>query len=368
MRLEQFLKNRMGFSARQIRRAKFLPSGICVNGQRSRVSAILREGDLVSVLLDDKAASSAMAEKAAALCREDAVPVLTEIPASPRSLRERQDIPAAPDILYEDEDILAVNKPAGMAVHPAHGHYADTLADQVMAWYLRSGSSCIVRPVGRLDLETSGIVLFAKNAVAAARLSRRDKGHSFMRKTYLAVAEGSIDDERFDISLPIAPCEGHLNRMYVVHDPCSKAGKTAVTMFRVLIRAKQYTVLEAQPITGRTHQIRVHLADAGHPLLGDRIYGTHAQILPESFSCPEMPPSQHTQEARSSGTAKSAGTAKPEGAALSSGIIKRAALHCHSAVFCHPFTGETLRILAPLPEDMKPYCYCSGLMERFAAE
>ena len=156
--IQQYLKQIAGFSNAQIRSMKFTENGICLGGQRARVTTILSEGDVLEVLLETKNSSSA------------------------HLLSFEQ----MPDILYEDADVIAVNKPAGMAVHPSHGHYQDTLANQLAYYFRKNTQQVEIHSIGRLDLETSGIVLFAKHRAAAARLSRqREDGR--LQKTYLAI-------------------------------------------------------------------------------------------------------------------------------------------------------------------------------------
>ena len=143
--IQQYLKQIAGFSNAQIRSMKFTENGICLGGQRARVATRLSEGDVLEVLLETKNSSSA------------------------HLLSFEQ----MPDILYEDADVIAVNKPAGMAVHPSHGHYQDTLANQLAYYFRKNTQQVEIHSIGRLDLETSGIVLFAKHRAAAARLSRQ---------------------------------------------------------------------------------------------------------------------------------------------------------------------------------------------------
>lgn len=141
-RAQEILRRRLGLTAHQIRSVKFRPGGLLVNQKQARVNVSLAEGDVVEVLLEQRDAASGNVEA---------------------SLQD-------PDILYEDDDLLAVNKPAGVPLHPAHGHYRDTLSNEVQGYYQSRGMLTRVRPIGRLDRDTSGIVLFAKNQVAAARL------------------------------------------------------------------------------------------------------------------------------------------------------------------------------------------------------
>ncbi len=269
------LKKKFRLTVRQIRTSKFTPDGILLNGSRATVRRPVVPGDRLSILLEEKE------------------------PASALEVRYDEGVQVPLHILYEDEDVVVLNKPAGYPVHPSHGHYADTMANALCAHYQEMGQTLIPRAVGRLDKDTSGAILFAKNRTAASRLSRRDS----VSKTYLALASGEICEDSFTISLPIAREEEHLNRMCV-----SPEGKPAVTHARVLKRFPGYTLLRLTLETGRTHQIRVHLASAGHPLLGGPIYGS-----------------------------------------VTTAGLSRALLHCEALTFVHPFTEKEIRVEAPLP-------------------
>ena len=190
--IQQYLKQIAGFSNAQIRSMKFTENGICLGGQRARVTTRLSEGDVLEVLLETKNSSSA------------------------HLLSFEQ----MPDILYEDADVIAVNKPAGMAVHPSHGHYQDTLANQLAYYFRKNTQQVEIHSIGRLDLETSGIVLFARHRAAAARLSRqREDGR--LQKTYLAICSGIFAERNGTLNGAIAPLPGSLMKMCV-----SKDGKT----------------------------------------------------------------------------------------------------------------------------------------------
>lgn len=188
--VQEVLRKQAGFTKKEISRAKFLPDGIRKNGTRCRVTEKTLPGDIIEILLETETQTSAH------------LAVNTEVL----------------DILYEDQDLLAVNKPAGVVTHPQGGHYEDTLANQVSAYYAFRQESHTVRPIGRLDKDTSGIVLFAKNQTAAARLQKqRERGE--LQKTYLAVTEISVkwnDDtkkqEQGEIPVRREPFREHKNQ------------------------------------------------------------------------------------------------------------------------------------------------------------
>ena len=176
------------------------------------------------------------------------------------------------DILYEDDDILVVNKPKGMVVHPAPGHYTGTLVNAVM-YHCRdnlSGINGVLRPgiVHRIDMDTTGSLLVCKNDQAHHILAEQLKEHSITRK-YHAIVHGNLKEDSGTINAPIGRHPTDRKKMSV-H---SSNGRRAVTHYRVLERFGNYTYIECALETGRTHQIRVHMASIGHPILGDCVYG-----------------------------------------------------------------------------------------------
>ena len=181
-----------------------------------------------------------------------------------------EDIPL--DILYEDDDLLVVNKPKGMVVHPAAGHYSHTLVNAVL-FHCKGqlyGINGVMRPgiVHRIDKDTTGSVLVCKNDAAHRFIAQQIKEHSIVRR-YRAIVCGSVKEEEGVIDAPIGRDPSDRKKMAVNH----KNGKEAVTHYRVLQRFSGYTYIECRLETGRTHQIRVHMASIGHPLLGDAVYG-----------------------------------------------------------------------------------------------
>ncbi len=187
--------------------------------------------------------------------------------------------PISLDILYEDDDLLVINKPAGMVVHPAPGrvHRTGTLVNAVLAYVPDLAVGGEQRPgiVHRLDKDTSGVILVAKNDAALRDLQAQFKART-VEKVYLALVEGELPTARGRIEAPIGRDPRHRQRMAVVSE---QKGRPAVTEFLVRERFSGYTLIEARPRTGRTHQIRVHMATIGHPLIGDPVYGHKHQRL-----------------------------------------------------------------------------------------
>lgn len=226
--------------------------------------------------------------------------------AEPEILAEPMDL----DILYEDEDILIVNKPKDMVVHPAAGHYTGTLVNGLMAHChgSLSGINGILRPgiVHRIDKDTTGILIACKNDTAHRSIAEQLKEHSITRK-YFAIVHGNLKDSQGTVDAPIGRHPLDRKKMSINY----KNGKAAVTHYQVLKQLKGYTYIQCQLETGRTHQIRVHMASLGHPLLGDPVYGP--------AKCP---------------------LSNLNGQTLHAGILG----------ICHPRTGEYMEFSAPLPE------------------
>ena len=183
---------------------------------------------------------------------------------------EPEDIPL--DILYEDKDVIVINKPKGMVVHPAAGHYSRTLVNALMyhCGDELSGVGGVLRPgiVHRIDKDTTGAIIACKNDYAHACISEQLREHSIVRR-YHAICHGVLKEDEGTIDRPIGRHPDDRKKMAVNE----KNGKAAVTHYRVLKRFEKYTYIECRLETGRTHQIRVHMAHMGHPLLGDELYG-----------------------------------------------------------------------------------------------
>ena len=213
------------------------------------------------------------------------------------------------DILYEDRDVILVNKPKGMVVHPAAGHYTGTLVNALM-YHCRedlSGINGVLRPgiVHRIDMDTTGVLIACKNDQAHNSIAAQLKEHSITRR-YQAIVHGVVKEDEGVVDAPIGRHPQDRKKMCINH----QNGKSAVTHYRVLKRFSGFTHIECRLETGRTHQIRVHMASLGHPLLGDLVYGP--------ARCPY----------------------KLQGQTLHAGILG----------FIHPTTGVYMEFTAPLPE------------------
>ena len=234
--LGQVLRSGLGLTARQIRQVKFLPDGLWINQQREREGRLVttrtrvRAGDMLTVCFRER-------------------------------MQNVAETPGELSIVYEDEDLVFLDKPAGMAVHPAHGHFTDTLANLLAARYHEP-----VRLIGRLDKDTSGLIGAARNSVAVTRMEEQRRTHRLTRE-YLALVAGKMEGEG-SICHPLREQRGTLMQMCV--DP---EGKPAHTEYRVWHSWPDCSLVWLRLQTGRTHQIRVHMAYERHPLLGDPLYG-----------------------------------------------------------------------------------------------
>ena len=235
-RLSTFLKNEMGMSTGLVNKLKWQDK-ILVNGTPQHNDYTVEVGDVITALLDSPA---------------------PEYPAEDGELT----------ILYEDDHILAVDKPAGMLIHPSHATMTGTLANRVIAYYQKTGQNAAFHPITRLDRDTFGIVLLAKNAHVHAKLNEiHNRGQ--LKKTYNALTFGGPEADSGIIDAPIARRELPSLLRYV-----NQSGKPSVTEFTVLERREKACLLALRPITGRTHQLRVHCSYKGYPILGDPQYGS----------------------------------------------------------------------------------------------
>ena len=270
------LRGGLQLSYTLLKSLKWRENAILLNGQSVHVNVIVHTGDVVSVALSER---------------------------TPREDLYRENA-AAPDIVYEDEDLLVLNKPAGVAMHPkADDASAPSLA-AMLTGYLGEGS--VPHFVSRLDKGTSGLLIAAKSGYVHDRL-RRALHSSELRREYRAVAVGQVTPPRGVIDAPIGRADGSIIRRCVRED-----GLVSRTEYEVLQTAERFTLLRLRPETGRTHQLRVHMAYLGHPLAGDWLYGTEDKNL-----------------------------------------IARPALHSYELWFTQPVTGQDLHFTAPIPQDMQ---------------
>ena len=242
-------------------------------------------------------------------------------------------------IVYEDDDLLVINKQPGIVVHPTKGKPCHTIANGLMKRMLDKGESYKIRFVNRLDMNTSGLLIVAKNSYAQDNLTKQMKTDHIQKK-YMAIVSGVMAQDSRTIDLPLGRPDPNEVERWVV--PVEEGGYPSVTHFKVLKRFKKNTLVELQLETGRTHQIRIHLAYIGHPIEGDHLYchgdpfeyrRIHGDPRPSLDGSPG--PRMETN---------------PE---IVSDIINRQALHAFSLTFKHPVTGERLHLEAPLPDDMK---------------
>lgn len=235
--------------------------------------------------------------------------ITIHIPEVKETNLKPQEIPI--EVIYEDDDIIVVNKPKGLVVHPANGNPDGTLVNAIMAICKESlsGIGGELRPgiVHRLDKDTSGLLIVAKNDKAHIAMSEQIKDRK-VKKIYIALVRGVIGEDEATIDMPIGRSTKDRKKMAV-----TKNGKQAITHFRVLKRYPKYTLLEIKIDTGRTHQIRVHMAEVGHPVIGDTVYSNGKN----SFG------------------------------------VEGQMLHARSLEFAHPITGKTMYLIAELPQYFK---------------
>ena len=271
-----FLKQE-GFS-RHILSSMKNSSGNCIvlNGERGFGRSVLKEGDRLVV-------------------------TVPEVESGENIIRTEMDL----DILYEDEDILVINKPAGMPVHPSMGNYENTLANGIAWYFSQKGEDFVYRCINRLDRDTTGALILAKNPLSAAVLSVQMKRRQ-IRRTYLALVDGVLPESGV-VDAPIARMEGSV----ITREVNFETGESAVTHYERLAVGRYYSLAELHLETGRTHQIRVHMKYIGHPLPGDYLYHPDYRW------------------------------------------IQRQPLHSFQLEFTHPITKEPMLFTAPVPEDFR---------------
>lgn len=212
------------------------------------------------------------------------------------------------NIVYEDEALLIINKPAKTPIHPSMDHFEDSLSNGVKFYFNKIGLQKKIRPVNRLDRDTSGLVVFAKNEYIQECLIKQMQTKQF-KKEYIAICDGIFENVKGTINAPISRKDNSIIERCV-----SEVGNIAITHYEVLKKSDNYSVVKCILGTGRTHQIRVHMAHIGHPLLGDTLYGS------------------------------------------SSPLISRQALHAYKISFIHPITQEIITLTATIPEDICFLC------------
>lgn len=268
--VKTLLKHKLNISSAILTDLKKYPDGITVNGVHANVNVILHTGDVLTLNIYD-------------------VPSPNIVPVN-----------ISLDILFENEDVLVVNKPRNMPTHPSQNHHDDTLANGVMYYYREADFT--FRVITRLDRDTSGAVLIAKNRLAASKLSEQMQNLS-IHKEYAALCHGTPEVPTGIIDASIAREEGSTIKRIVSPD-----GKSAITRYEVMASKNDLSMIKLNPQTGRTHQLRVHLSHIGHSIYGDDMYG--------------------------------------------SPIRGNTRLHCRAITFKNPANGESITVEAPIPSDM----------------
>ncbi len=287
--VKDFLYNTLSFSSNMVKRLKALANGISVNGSQVTVRYVLRTGDVLVLQTEDFDNS------------ESIEPVKLPL-----------------DIIYEDDYVIAINKPAGMPTHPSHNHRLDTLANALAYYYSEAHRPFVFRAINRLDADTSGIVLIAKDKNSAFKLARF-MAEGKIHKKYAALLHGTVTKSG-EIELPIR--RSSTSTMLRVVDQCPDSGaKYALTKYEVLHNFDGYTLVSASPVTGRTHQLRVHFSTLGNPICGDGLYG----ITSDGSDFPRL------------------------------------ALHAYIMSFPHQ-SGNILTLVAPIPDNTDPR-FCGDVIK-----
>ena len=275
-KIEHFLRNK-GYSRQLLISLKQEQDSVLVNDKPRYMNERLVDGDLLTIHIRENESS------------EKIEPVSLPL-----------------DILYEDEDLLVINKPAGMPIHPSINNYGNTLANALAYYFESQNKPFIFRCTNRLDRDTSGVTIIAKNQLSSGILSTMVMNHDVSRE-YLAIVKGTDLPDYGTIDAPIGRMPGSIIERRIDFEH----GENAVTHYRVLERKNGHSLVSLKLETGRTHQIRIHMKYLGYPLIGDYLYN------------PDM---EH---------------------------IKRQALHSYRMTFTHPITGTPMDICAALPNDMK---------------
>lgn len=275
MKLGDYLRTEHGFSRRLLKAVKE-GNFLSVNGKMEKSHFSLSEGDAVKLILP---------------------------PEKNGEFMKAEDLPL--NIVYEDESLIVVDKPAGMASIPSRNHASGTLANGLLGYYRKKGLASTVHILTRLDRDTSGLMLIAKHRYAHGLLAASQKAKD-IRRIYIAAIEGRPRQTEGTIDLPIGRKEGS-----IIERAVTASGKRAITHYRTIAEDDAVTLVSVELETGRTHQIRVHFSEIGHPLAGDTLYGGSADL------------------------------------------IARQALHSSYLSFIHPFTKEKLAFSSELPRDMK---------------
>ena len=277
-KIREYLKEEMGLSSRLISGAA-IDKRILVNNNPVRMNYVLKENDKIVINLNKKESQNIEPEKI--------------------------DI----DIVYEDSEIIVVNKRPNMVVHPTKRYQSGTLANALLYYFKETNQDCIVRLVSRLDMNTSGLIIIAKNQFAHMALSKEMEENN-LEKRYLAIVHGNLKEKEGTIDAPIYRPDGEeFGTMRIVDE----RGQRSITHYKVIESFKDADLVECLLETGRTHQIRVHMKHLGHPIYGDTLYG---------FEGDEE-------------------------------LIPRQALHAYGLDFKSPKTKETLSLRAKLPDDME---------------
>jgi len=279
IKIRDYLKDIKGLSGRFIKGAG-RGGRIKINGKEVKLNYILNDGDKIEINVEKEESQNIEPEK--------------------------MDL----DIIYEDKDLIVVNKIPGIVVHPTKSHPSETLANGLIYHFRKNGEKCIVRLVNRLDMDTSGLVIIAKNQFAHMSLSYAMKNKE-IEKSYLAIVHGTPKYDKATINLPIdRPTMDSIKREVMEN------GKKSITHYEVLEYYSKGSLIKLRLETGRTHQIRVHLSHIGNPIYGDCLYGKKEYEY-----------------------------------------IKRQALHAYRIAFPHPKTGERIELECDLPYDIKKLIY-----------